>query len=34
MDEKQIAKPFGMEPLIDEQMMKIFQTDEVERMNR
>ena len=34
MDEKRIAKPFEMERLIDEQMMKIFQTDEVERMNR
>ena len=34
MDEKRIAKPFEMEQLIDEQMMKIFQTDEVERMNR
>ena len=31
MDEKRIAKPFEMERLIDEQMMKIFQTDEVER---
>ena len=28
MDEKRIAKPFEMERLIDEQMMKIFQTDD------
>ena len=34
MDEKRLAKPFEMERLIDEQMMKIFRTDEVERMNR
>ena len=34
MDEKRIAEPFEMERLIDEQMMKIFRTDEVERMNR
>ena len=31
MDEKWIAKPFEMEWLIDEQMTKIFQKDEVER---
>ena len=34
MDEKRIAKPFEMERLIDEQMMKILRTEEVERMNR
>ena len=28
MYEKWIAKPFEMEQLIDEQMMKIFQTDD------
>ena len=31
MDEKWIAKPFEMEWLIDEQMTKTFQKDEVER---
>ena len=34
MDEKWIAKPFEMEWLIDEQMTKIFQKDEVERMTK
>ena len=34
MDEKWIAKPFEMEWLIDEQMTKIFQKDELERMTK